>query len=458
MADEEHQPSSWRLGQISMWYETHGAGPGTISTGKGDLGGVSYGEFQLSEAKKTLSEFLNRSSFKSDFNGLTPATEEFNEKWTELSSNPDFVDAQYQFIKKSHYDLVRERLKRDGFDLSERGPAVQEALWSTAVQYRGLGVNVFKHGLEAKFGTHPDLSSVSDRDIVEAVQDYKIENVDKLFASSKSLWKGLVDRAIAEKADLVQFAETGVPIDIDARIANIHARSNRQAAPTTLKIGNHGDAVNDLQVKLGQLGYSGPGGEPLVNNDKHFGPLTRAAVQEFQGANNLPQTGQANAATLQAIDRCLQEQSQSQDAIFQIQAPIRLDSPAHPDNAMYLQVRGLVYQLDQQNGRTPDQGSDNIAAALTVAARADGLHRVDKIALSDDATKLWAGQALDSIQDHFIRYANVDTVQAFNMPMEKRGADWPQAMQQFQEHQQQEQMQQQSTQQFQQQGAPMLSR
>src|SRR5262249_46471025 len=36
------------LGSLSEKYESGGRGPGTVSTGKGDLGGVSYGTYQLS--------------------------------------------------------------------------------------------------------------------------------------------------------------------------------------------------------------------------------------------------------------------------------------------------------------------------------------------------------------------------------------------------------------------------
>ena len=38
----------WALGDTSQRYETGNRGAGTISTGKGDHGGVSYGSYQLS--------------------------------------------------------------------------------------------------------------------------------------------------------------------------------------------------------------------------------------------------------------------------------------------------------------------------------------------------------------------------------------------------------------------------
>lgn len=136
----------------------------------------------------------------------------------------------------------------------------------------------------------------------------------------------------------------------------------------------------------------------------------------------------------------------------------RLDDPHHPDHAFYLKTRELVHRLDEQNGRTPDQRSDQLASALTVSARNAGLHRIDQVALSQDATTLWGAQRPPGVQDHFFdRHCQVNTVQALHTPMEQSGAQWPQAMQQFQHQEQAEQRQQaQQQSQVQQQGAQMV--
>jgi hypothetical protein len=129
------------------------------------------------------------------------------------------------------------------------------------------------------------------------------------------------------------------------------------------------------------------------------------------------------------------------------QPPARLDHPDHPDHAFYNRTRSLVHQLDQLNGRTPDQRSDQLAAAATVAARAQGLQRIDKIALSDDASMLWAVQRPAGARDAFFdQQCKVSTVQGLNASMEHSGAQWPQAMQQFQQHHEQTQSRQQEQQ------------
>ena len=129
------------------------------------------------------------------------------------------------------------------------------------------------------------------------------------------------------------------------------------------------------------------------------------------------------------------------------QIPARLDDTAHPDNAFYCKTRDLVHQLDQQNGRTPDQRSDQLAAALTVQARADGLQRIDQVALSQDASALWGAQRPPGVRDHFFdKHCRVDTVEGLNTPMEQSSAKWPQAMEQFQQQEQAQKVQQQQAQ------------
>lgn len=113
--------------------------------------------------------------------------------------------------------------------------------------------------------------------------------------------------------------------------------------------------------------------------------------------------------------------------------PSRLDDPGHPDHAFFKQVREHVAELDKSLGRSPDQYTDNIASALTVQARADGLHRVDEIALSADGKALWATQTPPGRKDHLLDLSTkVPTAEA-TTPLERSGAKWPEAIEQFQD-------------------------
>lgn len=139
-------------------------------------------------------------------------------------------------------------------------------------------------------------------------------------------------------------------------------------------------------------------------------------------------------------------------------APTRLDDPNHPDHALFQQVRSHVVALDHSMGRTPDVHTDQLASSATVQARADGLHRVDQVALSTDNQRLWAVQIPPGRTDHlFDLRTSVPTAEAMT-PMEHSAAKWPEAMQEFQQNQAQQQAQsQQVTQDQMQTQGPVMS-
>lgn len=140
--------SAWHLGKTSEHYESGGRGAGVISTGKGDHGGVSYGAYQLSTKAGTLNEYLDQSRYRSEFTGLVPQTSAFDAKWKDLArADPGFAEDQHDFICKTHYQTQVARLKDTGIDLSGRGRAVQDLVWSTSVQFRNLTPRIIAGGL-----------------------------------------------------------------------------------------------------------------------------------------------------------------------------------------------------------------------------------------------------------------------------------------------------------------------
>lgn len=193
---------NWVLGQTSKLFESGKGGAGTVSSGKGDLGGASYGTYQLSSSQGTLQQFLKGSKYGDQFAGLQPGTPEFNAKWKEVAkADPEFGNAQHDFIKQTHFDPQMAKLAKGGIDLSGRGAAVQDAVWSTSVQFGG------KSSLIEKALAGKDVSKLSDAEVVAAIQDYKVANNDKLFASSSAgVRAGTANRAAAEKEQLLALA------------------------------------------------------------------------------------------------------------------------------------------------------------------------------------------------------------------------------------------------------------
>jgi hypothetical protein len=199
---------SWTLGSSSQRYESGRGGAGTVSTGQGDAGGVSYGTYQFSSRSANggpggVQEFLKNSVYGPEFAGLAPGSPEFGAKWKELARDPAFGQAQHDFIKGQYYDVQMRRLKQAGFDLSSKGPAVQDDIWSTAVQLRGLTLTIVKGALGGQ-----DWQHWTDAQIVSAIQDYKYDNTTTMFRSSPRSWDSLKSRARSEKATLVALANS----------------------------------------------------------------------------------------------------------------------------------------------------------------------------------------------------------------------------------------------------------
>lgn len=207
----------WELGQTSERYESGGKGPGTINNyqNSGDLGGASYGTYQFasylpekmpdgrarpSAKNSPVLQYINSSKFKAEFDGLTPATSAFDAKWKEIAlKNPKvFKDDQHDYIQKKYYDVAVANLKRAGIDLTSYGPAVQDLIWSGAVQFGPANISAFKE-------TIADKSQLSDKDIVKIVSEWKIKNVDTLFkSSSANIKQGVKNRYESEKTALLR--------------------------------------------------------------------------------------------------------------------------------------------------------------------------------------------------------------------------------------------------------------
>jgi peptidoglycan hydrolase-like protein with peptidoglycan-binding domain len=237
--------------------------------------------------------------------------------------------------------------------------------------------------------------------------------------------------------------------DRNRAIVEHHATAHHGGS---LKHGARGDAVGELQAHLNDLGYTDANNKPM-KVDKDFGDTTEAAVRAFQRDHGLDDDGKVGRTTAKEINDAIAAHAKPHDQpasgpAGDAQAPARLDDPKHPDNAMFLQAREHVFRFDQQAGRTSDQGSENLAASLVVSARQNGLQRIDLAAFNDDASKLWVAERPAGMKDNFFdKHANVDTVQGINTTMQQSGAQWPQAMQQFQQHQETQAQQQQQAQQ-----------
>lgn len=165
------------LGQLSIRFETGGRGPGTVSSGSGDAGGVSYGSYQMtSRGGGTVARFVADPAFpfKDRFAGLVPGSPEFTAAWKALAAEqgPAFHAAQHDFIKQTHYDpMVNAVRARTGFEVTTRTPALKDCCWSTAVQH-GPNNGIFHTVLAPLLASQtprPEEGAVFDEAVIRAV-------------------------------------------------------------------------------------------------------------------------------------------------------------------------------------------------------------------------------------------------------------------------------------------------
>ena len=160
------------LGKLSEEFETGGRGPGIVSTGVGDAGGVSYGSYQMtSKNGGTVLRFVSQPAFpwRDDFRSLSPGSPEFTAKWKAIAAaTPEaFHAAQHAYIKATHFDvLAANTLDTDRLDVTTRSAALQDVIWSTAVQH-GPNTPVIRRALAAL--RSQGVQDVDDRGLIQAI-------------------------------------------------------------------------------------------------------------------------------------------------------------------------------------------------------------------------------------------------------------------------------------------------
>ena len=154
------------LGHISKYFESGRSGPGTISSGRGDPGGKSYGCHQLASKTGTLQAFLRRTRFAPEFKGLRPTSGPFDKKWKDIAKRypKEFAEDQLLFIKKTHYDGVRGYA--NGLNIPNT-QAINEALFSMGVQH-GKAKGIIKR---AKIDANDSEAEIINK-LYDAREDY----------------------------------------------------------------------------------------------------------------------------------------------------------------------------------------------------------------------------------------------------------------------------------------------
>lgn len=195
------------LGDTSARFESNGKA-GTISTGRGDFGGRSYGAYQFSSSMGVADAYAAQSKYASEFKGLKAGTAAFDAAWARVAGRDPsgFKADQHAFVMAKYYEPMRKYFASKGIDMSKRSEGLGDAMWSTAVQFGPeRAMKMFETatgGLSA---------NLSDEQIIRAIQGYKIAKNDMLFSSSSaSVRAGTLARASLEQQALL--SKVNVPM------------------------------------------------------------------------------------------------------------------------------------------------------------------------------------------------------------------------------------------------------
>ncbi len=208
--DGEHQ-----LGTLSEHYESGGRGPGTVSGGQGDPGGVSYGMFQLASRTGTAAAFLKAEGVRWAAElGDAPGSAAFSNAWRAIAAREPltFAEAQHAFIARSHYrPAVQAVLAETGFDLDARADALRDAVWSTAVQH-GRASRLLVEALAEADAEAARGGAEHDRALVAAIYRHRAAYVRALAARSSE----------AVRQTLMNVVERRYPDELAVALAMLH--------------------------------------------------------------------------------------------------------------------------------------------------------------------------------------------------------------------------------------------
>lgn len=213
---EKMSSISTELGGLSEKYESNG-NPGAI--GYDSTGGWSYGKYQIAANPGTMKNFLSYLQINDvdSYNTLIAAggndgalsgSTTFQNAWKTLASNnPKFSTDQKGFIQSTHYDKAVSNIKNiTGLDINTKSLAVQDVVWSTAVQ-NGPNSGVFKNAFSGK-----NANTMSDIDIVNAIYDERGKTSGGTLVyfskSSASIQKSVANRFVNERQDALAMLKT----------------------------------------------------------------------------------------------------------------------------------------------------------------------------------------------------------------------------------------------------------
>lgn len=175
---------------------------GAISSGKGDLGGKSYGVYQFPSNRSvstTLYDFINwsRNPFSAQLKKYVVASTNFDNVWKELAitNNKEFGLIQEKFAAEVAWaPLLQKFAKISTVNLDTRSDKLLDIVVGTVNQYNTISQRI------ARYIAENGGNNLSDNQIGLLIQNYKLANVANHFkSSSPSVRRGITSRILRER-------------------------------------------------------------------------------------------------------------------------------------------------------------------------------------------------------------------------------------------------------------------
>ena len=231
-----------KLGALSEEFESGGRGPGTVSGGHHDAGGVSYGTYQLSSKTGTCRAFMRREgkAWEAEFGDHAPGSPGFSAVWKAVAAREAeaFARAQHAFIERTHYRPVVKAVRdRKGLDIDLRTHALRDVAWSCAVQH-ARAPDILIDAIDATDTVTARTDPGYDRKLIEAAYAKRIAYVLKV-ASNDKLSAGT-------RNQLISITRSRYPAERAKALAMLDAAG--PAAPVAPNMAPAGDGTIDGNV------------------------------------------------------------------------------------------------------------------------------------------------------------------------------------------------------------------
>ena len=201
-------PKPKDLGKLAAQFES--GSDGIAAIGYDRNGGTSYGKYQIASRPGTMTQFIEflqdeAPDMAKRLAAAGPAntgsrTGTMPEAWRELASQqPErFEKLQEKFIHESHYLPARSTLAQYGYQTEKLSPAMQEVLFSTAVQHGPAGASrIFARAAE-RIGLSADTQQRQEQQLIQEIYTLRADQ----FGSSTPQVQMAVRRRMAQEQQL----------------------------------------------------------------------------------------------------------------------------------------------------------------------------------------------------------------------------------------------------------------